>query len=201
MKTKERLELLLEWINSRSEREWSSAEILRRLRKFVDSFDGEPVAAGEVNMHPEQWQIQVTARDAEGKVLTPTDNAGLQLAGLAMRLDSLLAGKLRMNLPSLSFHVQIDRNGLNELAVSGDLPDVVLYLTTRVVVDEIVELGRCQAPVPNPPGVPKDGDYTERCRKVYVVGKRGATCSDRCRQRTKDAKFKAFEKRLQRRRR
>jgi hypothetical protein len=191
-----RLEPLLDWVNDPNRTAISASAVHQRLAAFVRSFDG-PVRAHHVEMRPERWP-KPSLRDDEGRRLT-------KLEWLAMQFQAALSWQGEFTPTELSFTFERDDDGLNELLVSGPLPEVALYLVVRLVVDEAVRVRVCEAPAPSRSGVPND--WLHVCGKLFVVGDsgrgrpRGNTCSDACKTRMKNKNYQRHLQQQQRARR
>jgi hypothetical protein len=183
----ERLGPLLEWIRIDPEAEaerWEKTsrgefvpkmrkgEVMRRLRTFVQSFNGHPLKVGKVTLRK---RLDLDELDE-----------------LALRLSGMLLHGGGGDLPSLSFQMRLTVDG-PLLVVSGSLPDVVRYLAVRLVVDEQLDLNTCEAPEPRRPGRPADGHWRkwEMCGNLFVAKGAQRYCSETCKRRAKNPNWRS----------
>jgi hypothetical protein len=181
----ERLKPLLEWINvDREAEEWNeenvegyrkmtATEVRRRVTAFVRSFDGPPLKHGRVTW-PEDANVDV----------------------LRAQFTMCLSGGEMA--PSVRLRVLRRRDGQPALDVSGEFPDVALYLAARLVADEQIELTTCVAPAAGLPGrAERDWSRWPICGRSFVVTGRGNLkryCSKACKARAKNPNWQRAQK-------
>jgi len=206
--TPERLELLIDWINS--DYPWphlyagdQKGSIDRRVSVFLSSFDGSE-EAGFVRAEV----LSLAESRLDGLHLDENELTDL-LMGLRLLLDRGFRpergypGTFEDDdtsypdirpLSSLMFGIERqakfgtsgrerrrlkDQHGVYIRSVGGNRVDLVLYLVMHLLtMPGAIALGRCSAPAPN--------SFTERCGRFVVATGQGPArrfCSDACRQR------------------
>jgi hypothetical protein len=161
----------------------SRQQLMRRLRAFISS--ETRIGVGRVGMKAREWTPRVRIAGLRHD-LTDREIEALRLEELRFVLGMMLRGE---GVLPLAISVGVSKG---EESVSGQFPDVVLYLAMRLLAASGLTIGTCEAPEAGDPGYPNAFDRA--CGGV-LISKRGGKrrrryCSDACEQRAKNPKWK-----------
>jgi hypothetical protein len=180
----------------------SPTEARRRLRAFVESFAADPVRGRVTKIDPREWRPWKADPASVRTKLSDDELVTQRLKELRTRLLWLLTGQgVSMQLPSLAFRVD-RRQGRNTMLVSGEFPEVVLYLAAWLIAKDNVVVDTCHAPRAGDPGrSERDWPRWPECEGLFVAGGRGSGkhyCSKPCKRRAKNPNWKKRQKKEKR---